>query len=35
MRLAPLLARTGLPQRAWIRQQAPLRYGVTKVQLAV
>ena len=31
--LAPLLARTGLPQRAWLRQQRELRFGVTEVRL--
>jgi 2-polyprenyl-6-methoxyphenol hydroxylase-like FAD-dependent oxidoreductase len=31
--LAPLLARTGLPQRAWLRQQRELRFGVTDVRL--
>jgi 2-polyprenyl-6-methoxyphenol hydroxylase-like FAD-dependent oxidoreductase len=31
--VAPLLARTGLPQRAWLRQQRELRFGVTDVQL--
>jgi 2-polyprenyl-6-methoxyphenol hydroxylase-like FAD-dependent oxidoreductase len=33
LRLAPLLARTGLVQRLWLRQQRPLREGTTEVRL--
>lgn len=33
--LAPLLARTGWIQRAWLRQQRELRFGVTDVHLRV
>jgi 2-polyprenyl-6-methoxyphenol hydroxylase-like FAD-dependent oxidoreductase len=35
LRIAPLLAKTGLIQRAWLRQQRELRFGVTKVHLQV
>jgi len=33
--LAPWLAKTGLVQRLWLRQQRELRFGVTEVQLRV
>ena len=33
--LAPWLAKTGLIQRLWLRQQRELRFGVTEVQLRV
>jgi 2-polyprenyl-6-methoxyphenol hydroxylase-like FAD-dependent oxidoreductase len=33
LRVAPLFAKTGLIQRAWLRQQRELRFGVTKVRL--
>lgn len=33
LQIAPLFAKTGLIQRAWLRQQRELRFGVTKVQL--
>jgi len=31
--IVPLLAMTGLPQRAWLRQQRALPFGVTEVKL--
>ena len=33
LRIAPVLAKTGLIQRAWLRQQKELRFGVTEVRL--
>jgi 2-polyprenyl-6-methoxyphenol hydroxylase-like FAD-dependent oxidoreductase len=33
LRLAPLFARTGFVQRSWLRQQRPLRHGITDVRL--
>jgi len=33
LRIAPLLAKTGLIQRAWLRQQKEFRFGVTEVRL--
>ena len=33
LKLAPLLARTRFVQWSWLRQQRPLRFGVTEVQL--
>jgi 2-polyprenyl-6-methoxyphenol hydroxylase-like FAD-dependent oxidoreductase len=35
LRIAPLLAKTGLIQRVWLHQQRELRFGVTKVHLQV
>jgi 2-polyprenyl-6-methoxyphenol hydroxylase-like FAD-dependent oxidoreductase len=34
LRIAPALAKTGWPQKAWLRRQRPLRFGITKVRLA-
>ena len=33
LKLAPLLARTQFVQWSWLRQQRPLRFGVTQVRL--
>jgi 2-polyprenyl-6-methoxyphenol hydroxylase-like FAD-dependent oxidoreductase len=35
MRIAPALTSRGFVQRAWLRQQSELRFGVTKVSLQV
>ena len=33
LKLAPLLARTQFVQWSWLRQQRPLRFGITQVKL--
>ena len=33
LKLAPLLARTQFVEWSWLRQQRPLRFGVTQVRL--
>jgi hypothetical protein len=35
LRIAPALTSRAWVQRAWLRQQRPLRFGVTEVSLGV